>query len=159
MKNNKLPDELIDLLNKGNAHVSLDEVLEGIPYERITEQSEGLPYSIWSLVEHLRITQWDIVQFCKNPQHQSPGWPDGYWPESKNPSEEDWDNCIKQIKADRREMEGLINKSSEHLMEPFPHGDGQSLFREALVIADHNSYHTGEIIVLRRLMGLWEEKK
>lgn len=159
MKSNELKEELIVLLNKGNAHVPLDNALEGIPYDRVTEQPEGLPYSIWSLAEHLRIAQWDIVAFCKNSQHQSPEWPGGYWPESKHPSEEDWDNCIKQIKADRNEMKELINKSTENLMEPFPHGKGQSLFREALLIADHNSYHTGEIIVLRRLLDLWEEGK
>lgn len=157
MKNKSLVDELINLLDKGNAHVTLDDALEGIPFEKITEQPGNLPYSIWSLTDHLRIAQWDIVAFCKNAEHTSPAWPEGYWPTNRNPSKEDWEKCLHQIRADRKEMTELIRMREASLFLPFEYGSGQTLFREALVLADHNSYHCGQIIAIRRLLGLWEK--
>ncbi|MEO6820809.1 MAG: DinB family protein [Ginsengibacter sp.] len=154
-KKNIITEELISLLRKGNAHVSLDDALQEIPPTNINMRPGELPYSIWELAAHIRITQWDIVQFCKDPKHQSPAWPEGYWPKEKNPTKKEWDKCLEQISIDREEMIGLINNSGDNLFEPFSHGDGQSLFREALVLADHNSYHTAEIIVVRRLLHIW----
>lgn len=155
-KEHIITEELISLLRKGNAHVSLDDALQSIPTAKNKERPYGLPYSIWELAEHIRITQWDIVQFCKDPKHQSPDWPEGYWPKEKNPTEKEWDKCLEQIKSDREEMIDLITHSGDNLFEPFSHGTGQSIFKEALVLADHNSYHTAEIIVVRRLLGIWK---
>lgn len=156
-KEHAITEELIKLLGKGNSHTSLDDALKGIPPEKIKERPDGLPYSIWELAEHIRIAQWDIVQFCKDPEHQSPEWPDGYWPKKKSPTEKEWNKCLEQIKSDREEMISLISNSGDNLFEPFSYGTGQSLFREVLVLADHNSYHTAEIVVVRRLLGIWKE--
>lgn len=155
MKNKNLAEELVFLLNKGNAHAALDTVLQNIPFHLVSQKPHGLPYSIWSVSEHLRIAQWDILQYCKNPNHTSPEWPKGYWPAIDNPEKEQWVKCIRQIEKDRNEFNSMILDSSEKLLDPIPHTNGQSLLREALVLADHNSYHTGAIIILRRLLGIW----
>jgi hypothetical protein len=147
---------LADLLRKGNAHVSLDETLDNVPFELLAKTLPGLPYSIWQITEHIRITQWDMLEFSSSPSHVSPKWPDGYWPEDASPNTENhWINCVAAIKQDREEFIELLRNSGENLYTPFPWGTGQSLFKEALVIADHNSYHTGEIIILRRLLNNW----
>ena len=155
-KEHVITEELISLLRKGNAHVSLDDALQSIPAAKKKERPNGLPYSIWELADHIRITQWDIVQFCKDPKHQSPDWPEGYWPKKNNPTQKEWDKCLEQIKSDREEMIDLIIHSGDNMFVPFSHGTGQSIFREALVLADHNSYHTAEIILVRRLLGIWK---
>jgi DinB superfamily len=150
-------DYLADLLLKGNAHVSMDEALGNMPIDIVGTRPDHLPYSIWQIAGHIRITQWDILEFSKQPGHVSPQWPQGYWPEEHRPSSvEKWNECVAQIKADRNEFIDLLKNSGDHLFDPFPYGNGQSLFKEALVLADHNSYHTGEIIVLRRLLNAWE---
>jgi uncharacterized damage-inducible protein DinB len=154
--NDIILSNLIQLLNQGNAHVSLDKSLENIPFDLLGKKPSRLPYSIWQIAEHIRITQSDILQFSKSSKYQSPKWPEGYWPSTTKPaSDEEWQNCIQQIKKDRKAFINLLKKSDD-LYKPFPHGDGQTLFREALVLADHNSYHTGEIIVIRRLLNDWK---
>lgn len=151
-----IKNELVTLLRKGNSHASLDDALKGISYHKISLRPDNLPYSIWELADHIRITQWDIVQFSKSAEHESPDWPEGYWPKEKNPTEKEWNDCLEQIKSDREEMIGLISSSGDELFDAFSYGDGQSLYREALVLADHNAYHTAEIIVIRRLLGIWK---
>ena len=152
-----LIDNLISLLKKGNAHASLEDALKNIPFDVLGKKPNNLPYSIWQLAEHIRISQWDIVEFSHNANHVSPKWPDGYWPsETKPASEAAWQKCIQQITADRETFIGLLKNAGDALYKPFDYGDGQSLLKEALVLADHNSYHTGEIIVLRRLLDAWE---
>jgi hypothetical protein len=152
-----LLDNLTNLIEEENAHASLDKALKDIPFKLLGEKKEGLPYSIWQLAEHIRIAQWDIMEFSKSDKHISPKWPDEYWPKETAPaSEKEWKNCIQQIKSDRKEFINLLNKSGDDLYKPFEHGDGQSLLKEALVLADHNSYHTGEIIMLRRLLNAWK---
>ena len=148
---------LAGLLRKGNAHVSLDEALDNIPFELLGKTLPGLPYSIWQITEHIRITQWDILEFSSSANHVSPKWPEEYWPENSFPNtENDWLNCTEAIKQDREKFIRLLEDSGENIYTPFPYGDGQSLFKEALVIADHNSYHTGEIVILRRLLNNWK---
>lgn len=148
---------LVDLLNRGNAHASLDEALKNIPFNLLGEKPSGLPYSIWQITEHIRIAQWDIVEFSKNEKHVSPKWPDEYWPSAIKPaSEEEWKNCMEEIKRDRHSFIDLL-KNAKDIYKPFTHGEGQTLLGEALVLADHNSYHTGEIIILRRLLGDWKK--
>jgi len=155
-ENAALLDNLIDLLKKGNAHVSLDESLKNIPFELLGKKPRGLPYSLWRIAGHIRIAQSDILEFSRDANYRSPKWPEGYWPKKAKPSsEQEWENCLEQIKKDRTDFIGLLKNSSENLFRVFEYGNGQTLLREALVLADHNSYHTGEIIVLRRLLNNW----
>lgn len=155
--NNRIVTELIALIGKGNAHATTDEALEGIPISELSKRPESVPYSIWELAEHLRIAQWDIVRFSQGPDHRSPAWPDDYWPQNKYPGAKDWADCVHNIKADREEMILLLNSSGDKLFDVFPYGNGQSLYREALVLADHNSYHTGQIVLVRKMLGIWEK--
>ena len=149
---------LADLLKKGNAHASLDDALHNITFDLLGKKVKNLPYSIWQLAEHIRIAQWDILEFCRNEKHISPKWPDGYWPSETAPkSKEDWEKCIQKIQSDRKEFIALLNDADENLYKPFSYGKGQSLLKETLVLADHNSYHTGEIIILRRLLNDWKK--
>ncbi|MEO8861429.1 MAG: DinB family protein [Ginsengibacter sp.] len=148
--------DLVSPIEKGNAHASLDKALENMPFKLLGEKPGNLPYSIWQLAEHIRIAQWDILEFSSNPKHVSPSWPDGYWPNEASPKEVRlWKNCVSQIKKDRLSFITLLNNAGDDLRKPFSYGDGQTLFKEALVLADHNSYHTGEIIIIRRLLNAW----
>ncbi|WP_159467707.1 DinB family protein [Dyadobacter sp. 3J3] len=149
--------ELITLIQTGNAHVSLDETIANIPTELRTVIPKNLPYSIWQLVEHIRITQWDIVEFCLSPNHESPRWPDEYWPaQTDSVDDKNWAETLDQIEDDRKRFFDLLKNEETDLYSPLPHGDGQNIFREALLIADHTSYHLGEILVLRRLLNCWK---
>jgi hypothetical protein len=150
---------LIDLIEKGNAHVSLDKALSAMPFSLLGEKPGALPYSVWQLAEHIRIAQWDILEFSRDARHVSPEWPAGYWPKENAPkSEKEWQNCILAIEKDRKAFIELIKNSGDRLEKSFAYGDGQSLLKEALVLADHNSYHTAEIIILRRLLNAWPNK-
>jgi hypothetical protein len=147
--------ELITLLEGGGAHAGLDDALNNLPDELRGTKPDKLPYSIWQLVEHIRIKQWDMVEFSKDGQHESPEWPDEYWPKETEPgSDEAWEKSIKQINDDREEFIQLLK--AKDIYEKIPHGDGQTILREALQIADHNAYHIAEIIVIRRLLGAWK---
>ena len=149
--------ELEAVLTKGNAHVTFEEAVKGISPALLGSVPNELPYSIWQLVEHIRITQWDILEFSRNPDHQSPKWPDDYWPKERTPSDPNaWKESLDQVAADKKAFIGLLHGAGEQLYTRFPHGDGQTLLREALLIADHTSYHTGEIILLRRILDDWK---
>lgn len=151
-----LIENLEFLLNKGNAHVSMDKALDNIPIELLGEKPGGLPYSIWQIAKHICIAQSDILEFSRDPSYISPEWPKGYWPsETKPKSEKEWKACVHQIKSDRQEFVDLLTQAGKNIYEPFQHGNGQSLLREALVLADHNAYHTGEIVIIRRLLHNW----
>lgn len=153
-----LVEELISLINKGNAHATFEDAVKGVPLALLTEIPEHLPYGIWHLAEHMRITQLDIIMFCTNPDYQSPKWPDGYWPEhtDKKLSAAEWEDTLARIAADRLRFINLLKNPAVDLYTPFEHGTGQNLLREALLIADHNSYHTAEIIAVRRLLNDWK---
>lgn len=157
-KNDKaLKFHLTDLLTQANAHVTFDQSVENLQTELTGIRPEKLPYSIWQLIEHIRITQWDILEFSKDARHQSPKWPDEYWPKEVSPAgEKALASSIKSITENREEFIGLIKAADANLFEPFAHGSGQNLLREALLIADHTAYHTGQIIVVRRLLGNWD---
>ncbi|MDB4927457.1 DinB family protein [Mucilaginibacter sp.] len=143
-------DEVVKLLQGGSAHISLKGALKGLPAEARGATPDKLPYSIWQLVEHIRIAQWDMVQFCLNANHKSPKWPDDYWPKESSPADDEaWENSLKQIDNDLTEFIELVKK--EDIYKKLPHGNGQTILREALQIADHNAYHISEIIVIRRL--------
>jgi hypothetical protein len=147
--------EIIKLLEGGSAHAKLHDALEGLPANKRGERPHGLPYSIWQLVEHIRIAQWDMLEFSKDGNHQSPKWPDEYWPKETEPAnEEAWNASLEQINKDLQELIGLVKTSDLYAL--IPHGTGQTLLREALQAADHTAYHVAEIIVLRRLLGNWK---
>lgn len=150
-----LVTELKKLLNGGGAHVGFKDAVANLPFNLLGEKPYNLPYSIWQLVEHIRIAQWDMLEFSKDGSHRSPKWPDEYWPKELVPKDEHaWNNTLKQIDADLKEFIALLDSSD--LYEPIAHGDGQSILREALQIADHNAYHIAEIVVIRRLLGAWK---
>ncbi len=152
--------ELIALLNGGQAHVTFDDAIKDFPSDLRGAVPPKLPYSAWQLLEHLRIAQRDILDFSAPPTggYHSIPWPDGYWPKSPEPpSAHAWDATIAAIRKDQKLFEDLINKPTADLYKPFRWGDGQNLLREALLVADHNSHHLGELIVLRRLLGCWHK--
>ncbi len=150
-----LIDELKKLLYGGGAHVGFKDAVEGLPFDALGEKPHGLPYSIWQLVSHIKIAQWDMLEFSKDGSHQSPKWPDHYWPTETAPlSEQEWDETLKAIDEDLQSFITLLDTAD--IFEAIQHGDGQSVLREALQIADHNAYHTAEIVVIRRLLGIWK---
>lgn len=148
--------ELKELLETGNAHAPFEKAVMDVPPQLLGVLPEGSAYSIWQLTEHIRIAQWDILEFSRNPDHVSPAWPDEYWPKDPAPpNAQSWKKTLDQIAADKKAFIALLHKAGAEIYTPFPYGDGQSLFREALVLADHNSYHTAEIVLTRRVLGAW----
>jgi hypothetical protein len=155
---NPLVTQLLALLRGGQAHATFDQAIEDFPAEHYATVPDALPYSAWQLLEHLRITQRDILNFSAPPTggYTHMAWPDDYWPKLPAPPTNDsWQNSIAEIRADRHRFEQLLLKPNVDLYKPFLWGDGQNLLHEALLIADHNAYHLGELIVLRRLLGIW----
>ena len=151
-----LRDHLVYLLSGGGAHVSLEQALADFPRELRGAKPDGLPFTAWRLLEHLRIAQWDILEFSRNPKHVSPEFPQGYWPEGDAPPEDAaWEKSVKAFQADLRAMQRLVKNPSTDLPARIPHGTGQTILREALLVADHNSYHLGQLVLLRRLLGAW----
>jgi hypothetical protein len=147
--------ELTKLLLGGTAHISLQDALADLKPALRGVKAEHMPYSIWQLVEHIRIAQWDMLLFCKDTEHKSPKWPDDYWPKESTPENESiWNGALSQINSDLDEFIELMEHSN--LYQELPHGDGQTILREALQIADHNAYHIGEIVALRRVLGDWK---
>ncbi len=157
-----MPDEaalrkhLLYLLGGGGAHVSFDHAVADLPAKLRGKRARGLPFTAWRLVEHMRIAQWDILEFSRNPKHVSPEFPQGYWPASDAPPNAAWKRSIAAFRADLAAMAKLVKDPASDLFTPFPHGDGQTLLREALLIADHNAYHIGQVVMLRRLLGAWK---
>jgi hypothetical protein len=147
-------NEVLHLLQGGNAHADLKKALDGLPTNLRGVKVDKLPYTIWQLVEHIRIAQWDMLEFSKDGNHESPEWPAAYWVKELAPeSDEAWEKSIKQIDDDLEELAELVK--SGDIYSKIPHGDGQTILREALQAADHNAYHVAEIIVIRRLLGAW----
>lgn len=151
-----LREQLVDLLEKGNAHANWRDVLAGIPEAMRGAKLPRTPHSAWQLLEHMRIAQWDIVEFSRNPKHVSPKFPQGYWPETEMPpSVTAWETSVKAFERDLKEMQELVSNPKTDLFARIPHGDGQTILREAFVLADHNAYHLGQIVQLRRMLGTW----
>ncbi len=148
--------QLSENLHGRNAHVDFDGAIANLPDELWGEVPDTLPYSVWQLVEHLRIAQWDIVEFSDNPSHKSPAWPDGYWSKETGPKNIKTRNeSVDQVRYDLDRMISMVMDFDNSLYKPFPHGNGQNLLREAMLVANHNAYHIGQIIVVRRLLGSW----
>ncbi len=147
------------LLQGGGAHVKFDEVTAGVPVKLRGQKPAGIPHSLWMLLEHLRIAQWDILEFSRNPKYVSPKWPEGYWPKTEAPPRPDaWDASIKKFHQDLKAMRDLLKDPKTDLFAKIPWGDGQTILREALLVADHNAYHLGQMLDVRRLLGAWPEK-
>ncbi len=151
-------EQVVALLRGGNAHVTIDQVVQDFPDKMRGMKPKDAPHTAWQLLEHLRIAQWDILEFSRNAKHVSPEWPDGYWPKSeKPPSAKAWDESVASLKKDLKAMQKLIEDPKSDLHAKIAHGTGQTLFREALLVADHNAYHLGQLVLLRRLLGAWKE--
>jgi hypothetical protein len=149
--------ELTSLLTKGNAHATFEDACADLTPEIWNRHVPEVPYTIWQLVEHVRIAQWDIVEFCVEPEHESPKWPEGYWPApDATADEEQWQETLDHIRQDRQRFLHILHAPGANLLATLPHGTGQTLLREAMLIADHNAYHTGEIILVRRLLKAWK---
>jgi hypothetical protein len=142
---------LLELLEGKSAHIALEKVLDEFPIEEINTRIENAPHTAWELVEHLRIAQWDIVEFSRDARHSSPDFPDGYWNKSTG-TPEDWQKSVKQILDDLQVMRDLVADEKIDLFAKIPHGTGQTILREALLVADHNAYHLGQIAFLMRTL-------
>jgi hypothetical protein len=144
---------LINLLTKAEAHVDAASELQDFPAKLRGRKPKGAAHTPWELLEHMRITQWDILRFSVDSKHKSPKMPEGYWPESaRPPSEEAWDGSVRQFVADLEAMCDLVRDDKRDLFAPIPHGEGQTLLREALLLADHNSYHLGQLVQVRKTL-------
>jgi len=156
----QLRQHVLYLLRGGGAHLGFDDVVGDFPPHLRGQKVEGAPHTAWQLLEHLRLAQWDILEFSRNPQHVSPEFPAGFWPKTAAPPDESaWERSIEAIRAGLEAMQKLVEDPQADLFARIPHGEGQTLLREALLVADHNAYHFGQLVLLRRLLGAWEEKK
>lgn len=154
-----LRKHLVELLKGGNAHVSIAYAAADFPTAQRGAFAPGLPHTAWQLLEHIRLAQLDILEFSRNPKHESPEFPAGYWPTSPSPADEAaWDSCVRALANDLRAMIGLLNDPRADLHAAFAWGDGQTLLREALLLADHNAYHVAQLVDLRRALGIWSHK-
>jgi len=145
------------LISGGGAHAKFDDVIKGIPTKLRGTKPKGFPHSAWMLVEHMRIAQRDILEFSHDRNHKSPNWPEGYWPKSAEPpSAAAWNKSIEQFRGDQKAMLDLVADPKTDLFAKIPWGDGQTILREALLIADHNAYHLAQIVDVRRLLGAWK---
>ena len=152
-----LRKHLLELLRGGSAHLTFDAAVEGLPADQRGVRPEGAAHSPWEVLEHLRIAQWDILEFSRDPAHVSPDWPAGYWPATPEPPDpEAWDRAAEAFRRDLAALQALVEDPASDLFTPFPWGRGQTLLREALLVADHNAYHLGEMVVVRRLLGGWK---
>ena len=153
-----LREHLVQLLEGGNAHATFDQATRGFPAARAGERPSGLPHSAWELVEHMRIAQNDILRFCQSADYHSPDWPAGYWPSSPAPERESqWRTSLHAFRDDRAEFLGMVRDPAADLYRKFAWGEGQTLLREALLVADHNAYHLGQLVLVRRALGTWKD--
>lgn len=154
MPDKQLRQLLIKMLCEPNAHLMLKEIADGIPAKHYGTKPDGFSHSPWQLLEHLRLAQEDILKFSIDPDYESPDWPDGYWPENESPPENRaWKNSVESFLSDLEDMVGLIEDESLDLHKPFEHGDGQTLLREAILLIKHNSYHLGQLMMLRKYLN------
>jgi DinB superfamily len=151
-----LREQLLALMTGGNAHADFEDAIRNLPADLRGKRPEGSPHSPWELIEHLRIAQWDILEFSRDAKHKSPSWPEGYWPQSPAPPDDKaWDKSVRAFRRDLKAMCELVSDSATDLYAKIPHGDGQTILREALLVADHNAYHIGQLILVRKLLGAW----
>lgn len=151
-------EDVLSLLRGGRAHVAFERAVAHLRERLQGKKPRGLPYTPWQQLEHMRISQWDILEYIRNPKHVSPDWPQGYWPAAAPPTKDAWDKSVRAFKADRRALQDLVADPSTHLFARVPYDpEGPTLLHEVLLVADHNAYHLGQLIVLRRLLGAWAD--
>ncbi len=151
-----LRQHLLYLLGGGGAHLSFEKAIAGLPAAARGRRPAGMPHSPWEILEHLRIAQWDILEFSRDPRHVSPDWPGGYWPRTEAaPGPAAWEKSVRSFRADLKAMQRLVADARTDLYARIPHGDGQTILREALLLADHNGYHLGQLVQVRKALGAW----
>ena len=155
-RDRSLRDHLLKLLTTEQAHAGFEKAIEKLPAELRGKRPRGADHSAWELVEHLRIAQWDILDFSRNPNYKHLAWPDEYWPRTPAPPDDKaWDKSVRAFRRDLKAFCELISDPATDLYAPVPHGDGQTILREAMLIADHNAYHVGQLVLVRQLLGAW----
>jgi hypothetical protein len=151
-----LREHVLYLLRGGGAHLEFEQAIAALPPKLRGGKVDNLPHTPWRLLEHMRIAQWDILEFCRNPKYVSPSFPEGYWPSGDAPPDATaWDRSVAAFRADLKAMQELVADPATDLFTPLAHGQGQTILREALLVADHNAYHLGQLVVVRRLLGAW----
>jgi len=156
--NDPVREQVLLLLRGGRAHAAFNDVVKDFPAKLRGVKPNGAPHTAWQLLEHMRIAQWDIVEFCRDPKHVSPKWPEGYWPKTETPSSDAaWKKSVAAVKKDLAAMEKMVEKPKTDLYTPVPGGTGQNILNQALLLVDHNAYHLGQLVLLRRLLGAWPE--
>jgi len=147
-----LRDHLVNLLNGHETHITFDKATEEYPIDIVGMEAPGMPYTAWQIMEHMRIVQWDVLNFSISAEHVSPDFPDGYWPKKATPNQEqDWINSVDIFKTELEEMKNLARNPEVNLFAPIPHGNGQTILREINVVADHNSYHLGQLMLIKKM--------
>ena len=145
------------LLKGGGAHATFDDAVRGLAPKLRGAKPPNLPHTGWELLEHMRLAQWDILEFCRNPKYKPMPWPDGYWPKIETPARGAWEKSVRQFGADLAVMRKMVTSAKTDLHAPIPWGEGQTILREALLAADHNSYHLGQLILVRKALGAWND--
>ncbi|MGD9093693.1 MAG: DinB family protein [Anaerolineales bacterium] len=149
-------EQMLFLLGGGNAHLTFDQAVADFPLEAINSHPPNVDYTPWHLLEHIRIAQWDILEFSRDPGHVSPEWPEGYWPNPEAQADQaQWEETILSFRRDLKALQEIIKDPSTDLYSDLPHAPGYNILREILLVADHNAYHIGELAILRQVMGLW----
>lgn len=149
-----LRKHVLYVLRGGGAHVDFETVIKDFPVELINQRVENLPYTAWQVLEHMRIAQWDILEFSRRADHISPPWPKSYWPaDDLVPDAQAWNKSVEGFRADLKAMENLVADPSTDLFAAIAHGEGQTILREALLVADHNAYHLGVLVTIKRILG------
>jgi hypothetical protein len=152
-----LRKHLVELLAGGGAHAKFEDAIKGLPPKLRGAKPANFPHSPWMLLEHLRLTQWDILEFSRNAKHVSPKWPEGYWPKhDAPPNAAAWNKSIQQFRRDSKAVQSLVSNPKTDLFAKIPWGDGQTILREALLVADHNAYHLAQLVDVRRMLGAWK---
>jgi hypothetical protein len=160
MNDAALREHVLYLLDGGGAHLDFEKAVAGLPAELRGATAANIPHSPWQLVEHMRICQWDILEFSINPKHVSPHFPEGLWPDSQAPLHDlAWDESLSQFRDDLQAMRQLVRAESTDLFARIPNGNGQTILREALLVADHNAYHLGQLVIVRQALGAWSDEQ
>ncbi len=149
-------DQLLELLRGGNAHMDFDEAVDRFPLKYANAQPPNSDYTPWRLLEHMRIAQWDILEFVRNPRHVSPSWPEGYWPDEGEKADlKKWEKSVRSFRRELRAMQAIVRNPKTSLLSDLPHAAGYTVLREVLVLADHNGFHMGEFAMMRQVMKTW----
>ncbi len=157
MNDKPVREHVLYLLRDGGAHANFEAAIKGLPVKLRGKRPKGAEHSAWEILEHIRLAQWDILEFSRDAKHESPKWPEGYWPKSAAPPNATaWAKTVRAFREDLETLCKLVENPSTDLFAAIPHGTGQTILREALLVADHNAYHLGEMVLVRRLLGAWK---